>query len=296
MRQSMTGFATSSGEHAALRWTWELRGVNGKGLDLRLRLPEGHEALEPDVRARAGKRLQRGNVQIALKLQGREEDAGAQLDEAALAGVLDAMVRIQRAAEGQGLEMAPSSAAQIVALRGVMTGTRQIADAEALRVTLLKDFDTALAAFVAAREREGAALAEVIVSQLDTIAELTSQAETIAGARRDEQAERMRIALARVMENTEGVDEARIAQELALIAVKADVTEEIDRLQAHVTAARELLTEEGAVGRRLDFLMQEFNREANTLCSKSGSVPLTQVGLALKTAIDQTREQVQNVE
>jgi len=165
-----------------------------------------------------------------------------------------------------------------------------------MRTALMKTFDAALADFVAMRGTEGAALAEVLAGQLSEIETLVAEAARVVETRRDEQADRTRAALARVMENVEGADEGRIAQELALIAVKSDVTEELDRLGAHVSAARALLAEPGPVGRKLDFLMQEFNREANTLCSKSGSSALTQVGLALKTVIDQMREQVQNVE
>lgn len=296
MRQSMTGFASRSADGEGLRWTWELRGVNGKGLDLRLRLPDWIEGLEPLVRAAAGKRLARGNVQVSLRIAGAEDDAASDLDEAALGRVLDAMARIEAAAGRRGLALEPSSAAEIVALRGVMAAGRTERDIAALRKALMETFDAALADFVAMRGTEGAALAEVLASQLSEIETLVAEAARVVETRRDEQADRMRAALARVIENVDGADEGRIAQELALIAVKSDVTEELDRLGAHVTAARALLAEPGPVGRKLDFLMQEFNREANTLCSKSGSSALTQVGLALKTLIDQMREQVQNVE
>ncbi|MBN9886445.1 YicC family protein [Pelagibaca abyssi] len=296
MRQSMTGFASRSGETEGLRWAWELRGVNGKGLELRLRLPEWIEGLEPLVRKAAQARLARGNVQISLRVTGDSDEAAAELDEAALARVLDAMARIEGAAGGRGLVLSPSSAAEIVALRGVMATGQSTRDIAALRTALLAEFEVALSEFAEMRGREGAALAQVLSGQLDEIAALVAQATEIVEARRDEQADKLRAALARVMENTDGADEARVAQELALIAVKSDITEELDRLTAHIAAARALLADKGAVGRKLDFLMQEFNREANTLCSKSGSSALTQAGLALKTVIDQMREQVQNVE
>ncbi|APZ54688.1 TIGR00255 family protein [Salipiger abyssi] len=296
MRQSMTGFASRSGETEGLRWAWELRGVNGKGLELRLRLPDWIEGLEPLVRKAAQARLARGNVQISLRVTGDSDEAAAELDEAALARVLDAMARIEGAAGGRGLVLSPSSAAEIVALRGVMATGQSTRDIAALRTALLAEFETALSEFAEMRGREGAALAQLLSGQLDEIAALVAQAAEIVEARRDEQADKLRTALARVMENTDGADEARIAQELALIAVKSDITEELDRLTAHIAAARALLADTGAVGRKLDFLMQEFNREANTLCSKSGSSALTQAGLALKTVIDQMREQVQNVE
>ncbi|MBY6006363.1 YicC family protein [Salipiger bermudensis] len=296
MRQSMTGFASRSGEIDGLRWSWDVRGVNGKGLELRLRLPDWIEGLEPLVRKAAQAKLARGNVQVSLRVAGGGEDEAAELDEAALSRVLDAMVRIEEAAGRRGLPLERSSAAQIVALRGVMASGQSQRDVPALRAALMAEFEMALAEFAEMRGLEGQALLTVLSGQLDEIEALVAQAAEAVESRRGEQAEKLRAALARVMEASEGVDEARVAQELALIAVKSDITEELDRLTAHVAAARALLQDKGAVGRKLDFLMQEFNREANTLCSKSGSSALTQIGLTLKTVIDQMREQVQNVE
>ncbi|MAU45145.1 MAG: YicC family protein [Yangia sp.] len=296
MRQSMTGFASRSDEAEGLRWTWDLRGVNGKGLELRLRLPDWVEGLEPLVRAAAGKRLARGNVQVSLRISGGDDEAAAELDEAALARVLEAMGRIEAEAGRRGLVLAPATAAQIVALRGVMATGQASRDVTALRARLMESFEAALAEFTEMRGREGQALSGVLEGQLTQIEELVTRAAEAVEARREEQSEKLRAALARVLENTDGADATRVAQELALIAVKSDVTEELDRLTAHVAAARDLMRDKGAVGRKLDFLMQEFNREANTLCSKSGSSALTQIGLALKTVIDQMREQVQNVE
>ncbi len=296
MRQSMTGFASRSDEAEGLRWTWDLRGVNGKGLELRLRLPDWIEGLEPLVRAAASKRLARGNVQVSLRISGGDDEAAAELDEAALARVLEAMGRIEAEAGRRGLVLAPATAAQIVALRGVMATGQASRDVTALRARLMESFEAALAEFTEMRGREGQALSGVLEGQLAQIEDLVTRAAEAVEARREEQSEKLRAALARVMENTDGADATRVAQELALMAVKSDVTEELDRLTAHVAAARDLMRDKGAVGRKLDFLMQEFNREANTLCSKSGSSALTQIGLALKTVIDQMREQVQNVE
>lgn len=296
MRQSMTGFASRQGQGLGLTWTWEMRGVNGKGLDLRLRLPDWVEGLEPRVRAIVTKTLDRGNVQIGLKLASDGDEGRLRVDRTQLGAVLDAMLEIETAATAQGLSLAPSTSADIVALRGVLTSEAAEVDVTRIRGLLLSDFEAALAEFTAARQAEGAALATILTGQLDAVARLVDEAAAEAEARLPQIRERMRAQLARVMENTEGVDAARLAQELALIAVKADVTEEIDRLRAHVARARDLLAEDGAVGRKLDFLCQEFNREANTLCSKSGDPALTSTGLALKTVIDQMREQVQNVE
>ena len=296
MRQSMTGFASVAGQGLGLQWVWELRGVNGKGLDLRLRLPDWIEGLEPQVRGMAQKSLARGNVQISLRLGSDGGEGALRLDPAQLSAVLDAMSDIEAQAMERGLSLAPSTAAEIVGLRGILTSDAGEVDQANLKAAILADFKAALSQFTQMRAAEGAALTTILSRQLDEIADLTSRAETLAEARAAQAADRLRAQLARVTANVDGIEPARIAQELALIAVKADVTEEIDRLRAHVDAARALMVEKGSVGRKLDFLMQEFNREANTLCSKSGDAALTQVGLALKTTIDQMREQVQNVE
>jgi uncharacterized protein (TIGR00255 family) len=206
------------------------------------------------------------------------------------------MLRIEAEAMARGLSLTASSAADLITVRGVMDAPQQQSDPAEVRTALVSDFAPVLDSFIASRQSEGAALVDVLRGQVDQIAELVAQADRVAEARKDEQAARLHSAMARILDAQDSVDEQRVAQELALIAVKADVTEEIDRLRTHVDAARDLLAADGAVGRKLDFLMQEFNREANTLCSKAQSAPLTAVGLELKTVIEQMREQVQNVE
>ncbi|SIT14836.1 TIGR00255 family protein [Roseivivax lentus] len=296
MRQSMTGFAATEGAGQGFGWSWEIRSVNGKGLDLRLRLPDWIEGLDATVRKRVQAHVTRGSVSVGLKIAAEGGAGRLGLNTDALSDVLAALAKIEAEARVQGLSLAAPSPSEILALRGVMEEAQPVPDMAALRDALLADFDTALAAFVASRDAEGQALRGILDGQLARIGALTEQAAERAEARRPEQAERLRSQLARVTEHADSPDEARIAQELALIAVKADVTEEIDRLRAHVAAAESMLATGGAVGRKLDFLMQEFNREANTLCSKAQSAPLTEVGLELKTLIDQMREQVQNVE
>ncbi|MDU8912102.1 YicC/YloC family endoribonuclease [Aestuariicoccus sp. MJ-SS9] len=296
MRQSMTGYASGQGEFGLHRWSWDMRGVNGKGLELRFRVPDWIGGLEPRLKSVAQKALARGNVQLTLRVQGNDEEGALSLNEAQLAQVLSAMARIETDAMNAGLSLAPSTAAQIAGLRGVMDAGAAETDTEALTEALLADFQTLLTAFVAMRKSEGAALQALLTGQVDQIEQLVAEAAEAVEQRRDEQAEKLAAAMARVMDNAADADPQRIAQELALIAVKADVTEELDRLRAHIAAARDLLDQKGPVGRKLDFLMQEFNREANTLCSKAGSAVLTQIGLTLKTVIDQMREQVQNVE
>jgi uncharacterized protein (TIGR00255 family) len=294
---SMTGFAAAQGTTGAHSWSCELRSVNAKGLDLRLRIPEWLEGFEPYVRGELGKALARGNVSMTLRIN-RNEDAGADLtiNEAMLATVLSSMAKIEAAAKVAGVDLAPSTSAEILSQRGVLEQGNTADDPAPIVAALKGAFAAILSDFVNMRASEGAALKAVLLDQLDEIDTLQSRAAALAEARKPQMAETLRTNLARVLDNADKVDEARVAQELALLAVKADVTEEIDRLKAHVSAARDLLAKGGAVGRKLDFLMQEFNREANTLCSKAQNSDLTAIGLDLKSVIDQMREQVQNIE
>ncbi|WP_271879506.1 YicC/YloC family endoribonuclease [Phaeobacter italicus] len=294
---SMTGFAAAQGTTGAHSWSCELRSVNAKGLDLRLRIPEWLEGFEPFVRGELGKALARGNVSMTLRIN-RNEDAGADLtiNEAMLATVLSSMAKIEAAAKVAGVDLAPSTSAEILSQSGVLEQGNTADDPAPIVAALKGAFAAILSDFVNMRASEGAALKAVLLDQLDEIDTLQSRAADLAEARKPQMAETLRNNLARVLDNADKVDEARVAQELALLAVKADVTEEIDRLKAHVSAARDLLAKGGAVGRKLDFLMQEFNREANTLCSKAQNSDLTAIGLDLKSVIDQMREQVQNIE
>ncbi|WP_245818966.1 YicC/YloC family endoribonuclease [Marivita hallyeonensis] len=292
----MTGFASGQGEALGLGWSWDLRSVNARGLDIRVRVPDWIEGLDQALRALLTKRLSRGSVTVSLRLNGNGTDAVQDLNEAQLERVLSAMARIEEDAMARGLSLTASSAADLMSLRGVLDTPHQQADPAEVRAYLLQDFVPVLESFLASRQSEGAALTDVLRNQVAQVADLVTQADAMADARKAEQQDRLRAALARVLDGQDSVDEQRIAQELALIAVKADVTEELDRLRAHVDAAHALLDADGAVGRKLDFLMQEFNREANTLCSKAQSAPLTAIGLELKSVIDQMREQVQNVE
>lgn len=296
MINSMTGFASAKGACAPHSWGWELRSVNGKGLDLRLRVPDWLQGLEAALRAELAKSVTRGNVTLSLRISRSDETGDLALNRPAMQAALAALAEIEAEAQERGMTLAPSRASDLFTLRGMFDAVSGEDDNTALIARLRADFPALVAAFLDMRRNEGAALQQVLGEQLDRIAELAARAAVLAGARREAMALTLRSNLARVLDNAEGADPARVAQELALIAVKADVTEELDRLGAHVTAARDLLAKGGAVGRKLDFLMQEFNREANTLCSKSQSTELTAVGLDLKAVIDQMREQVQNVE
>ena len=299
MTVSMTGFAARKGQGVGHSWAWDIRSVNGKGLDLRLRVPDWVDGLELAVRGEVSRALQRGNVNLTLRVarDGQAEGAdGLRVNAPVLGQVLTALGQVEQAAMSAGVTLAQATAADVLAVRGVLDQAAADQDTGPLRAALLADLPALLNDFNAMRAAEGKALHGVIAAQLDLIGDLTAQAGTEAAARRDSAGATLRDALARVLANAEGVDETRLAQELALIAVKNDVTEELDRLTAHVDAARALLAEAGQVGRKFDFLTQEFMREANTLCSKAQSLGLTRIGLDLKTVIDQMREQVQNVE
>lgn len=294
MIRSMTAFATRQGHAEAASWTWDLRSVNGRGLDVKARLPDGIDGLEAHVRRATATRATRGNITVGLRLSRDAADGTLQIDPARLDLILEALDAVQERAFDKGVTLGQPTAADVLATRGVLM-LGQAEDAADLLAPLSADFDLALAAMINMREAEGTTLLAVIDAQVNEIETLSAQAIKAAKARTVAVKNQMAAALARVM-NTAGADPDRVAQELALIAVKSDITEEIDRLGAHVQAARDLLATGGPVGRKLDFLTQEFNREANTLCSKAQDVELTQIGLALKAVIDQMREQVQNVE
>lgn len=296
MLQSMTGFAGGKGEADGYTWAWELRSVNAKGLDLRFRVPDWIEGLEPQLRAASTKALSRGSVTLSLRVGRVEDAAGLSLNESTLDVVLGALEAVEQRAMDLGQTLSPSKATDILALRGVLEASNADGDTAALAKALVQAYPELLNSFLEMRKSEGAALKAVLKEQISEIETLTGQAAEIAEQRKDEAAETLRNNINRVLDNANGADEARLEQELAILAVKSDVTEELDRLKAHVEAARTLVAKGSPIGRKLDFLMQEFNREANTLCSKAQNVELTRVGLDLKAVIDQMREQVQNVE
>ncbi|WP_425046441.1 YicC/YloC family endoribonuclease [Primorskyibacter sp. S87] len=296
MIRSMTGFASAKGGQGPFTWGWELRSVNGKGQDLRLRIPDWLEGLEAYLRTELGKAATRGNITLNLRLSRGEEQADMALNPAVLAAALDAVKQVEAEAATRGVALEPTRAADLLGLRGVWETSAAETDVAPLVAQLKQEFSGLVADFVQMRADEGAALNEILRRQLVQVSELTTKAAGLAEARREAMAATLQSNLDRVLKNSDGADPDRVAQELALISVKADVTEELDRLAAHVNAARALLEKGGPIGRKFDFLMQEFNREANTLCSKSQNSDLTAVGLELKAVIDQMREQVQNVE
>ncbi|MEM8979225.1 MAG: YicC/YloC family endoribonuclease [Pseudomonadota bacterium] len=293
MTQSMTGFASHAGGAQTHTWRWDIRGVNAKGLDLRMRVPDWIEGLEADLRTLCQKHIARGSISIACKIAADDSVADTAIDPRGLANALTAIAQVTAIAEDQKLPLGATSAKDILDMQGVLVANSEAKDGIALKTPLLRSFEAALGEFVEMRRQEGTQLERIIDDQVASIEGLIGSIEDLLDKRRADMDARFAKALERLVET---VEPERVATELALIAVKADVTEEVDRLKAHIVATRDLLRAEGPKGRKLDFLSQEFNREANTLCSKSQHAELTAFGLELKTVIDQMREQIQNVE
>jgi uncharacterized protein (TIGR00255 family) len=292
---SMTGFGRANGQDGGYAWVWELRSVNGRGLDVRCRLPAGFESLEPPTRERVAARLKRGNVSLTLSVDRAAQQGAVRIN----AEVLEQILAIVPEIEGRLPRVAAPSADRLLALRGVIELVDELPSGNgmaALEAALLVGLDQALHGLASMRRQEGARLLPVLLEHLDRIAALCASAEALAATQPATILERLRQQIAALGDAVPAVSEDRLAQELALLAVKADAREEIDRLKAHRHAMAGLLGSDGAVGRRLDFLCQELNREANTLCSKATDVELTAVGIELKASIEQLREQVQNIE
>jgi uncharacterized protein (TIGR00255 family) len=291
---SMTGFARGHGVSGSYAWAWEVKSVNGKGLDLRLRFPPGWDAIEVAVRAQAAERLARGSIQANLTV----ERSGAVPVVRINAAVLDAVLTTLKQLAPR-IEASPPSLDGLLALKGVM----EVGDAEereeerrSAEAAVTAGFAEVLGALAEMRQREGAALGRVLAARLGEISALALRAEATPGRRPEAIRTRLAEQVATLLAQSERFDLDRLHQEAILIATKADVREELDRLAAHVAQAQLLIGQGGPIGRRLDFLAQELNREANTLCAKANDVELTNIGLELKAAVEQFREQVQNVE
>jgi uncharacterized protein (TIGR00255 family) len=292
--QSMTGFARHTASHVDIRVTWEVKSVNGKGLDARLRLPPGFESVEPGARALFTARFKRGNLQATLTIEQDAASLRPVVNEALLSEIVAIVERLRTT-----YDLARPTPEGLLQLRGVLElpqGPRAPEDAGATEEAILATLDATLAALESARVAEGDALAAILSRHVDQIAALTQAARNDPA--RSVEAIRARLAsqVALLMDAGAGLDEARLHAEAAFLAARADIQEELDRLDAHVAQARTLLRQGDAVGRRLDFLSQEFNREANTLCSKSNAASISAIGLELKAVVDQFREQVQNLE
>ena len=289
---SMTGFARAEGDRLGIAWAWELKSVNGKSLDLRLKLAPGFDTLEPQLRAALAGRFRRGNFSASLMVT-RTAPAAVRVNRETLAQLVSLMNELA----GE-IEAAPPRIDGLLALRGVVEMVEDEPEAvlEERRYAVLDSWGFALDRLAEARAEEGARLGVVLQSQLSELDGLVEAASECAAAQPAAIRQRLLTALAGLSDLVPGMPDERVAQEMALLIARADIREELDRLRAHIEQAADLLKQDEAVGRRLDFLCQELNREANTLCSKSADIELTRVGLSLKAAIEQFREQVQNIE
>jgi uncharacterized protein (TIGR00255 family) len=290
---SMTGFSQGAGFSAPFHWRWELKTVNSKGLDLRLRLPPGFDALDIPSRAAISKALSRGACHANLSVTRESPTVTAKINSELLAHLMETLASLPRPDH-----IGPVTLDGLLGLRGVVETGESEEDETALAAAqqrILSGLDVALAQLLHIRRDEGEALAIVLRQRIDRIEALTRAADASPARQPEAVKEKLRLAVAQVFELGR-FDETRLYQEAVLLAAKADIREELDRLYSHVGAARKLLAEGGAVGRRLDFLAQEFGRETNTLCAKSNDASLTALGLELKVEVEQLREQAQNIE
>ena len=292
--QSMTGFAHLEGTQGTLQWTWELRSVNGRNLDIRIRLPAGYERIEPEVRKAIAGRFTRGNVQTTLSVSRNDKRVEATVNQDVLDAVVGAVSQLR-----DRMECDPPRVDGLLNIRGVLEFSEPGVDEGTSRqehAAIMGGIVDAVTALEEMRTAEGEKIGTVVAGQIDGIQTLASKAEADPSTSPDAIASRLSAQVQALLGSAAELDEDRLHTEAAILASKADIREEIDRLIAHVEACKDLLSRGGAVGRRLDFLAQEFNREANTICSKSNATSLTAIGLDLKVLIDQFREQIQNLE
>jgi uncharacterized protein (TIGR00255 family) len=290
--ESMTGFARTAGTAGIHAWAWEIRSVNGRGLDVRVRVPPGFEILAEAARKRLTGAFARGTLHVNLSVSSDAGPPRPRINEAALAALLEALARLPASAA-----LRPPSYDGLLGIRGVVEFTDEGEDAlSAIEAPALAGLEAVVLALKEARASEGRALESVVTGHLDSIARLTGEAERHPARGTEAIRERIAAQVGALLEASQALDPQRLHQEAALIAVRADIREEIDRLHAHVAALRILLGQGGPIGRKLDFLSQEFGREASTLCAKAGDAGLSRIGLELRTVVDQMREQVQNVE
>ena len=291
---SMTGFARAEGAGSGYSWSWEIRSVNARNLDVRLRLPSGLDRLEARARAAVTARFRRGNLSASLTLNRTAGAGGLTINR----DVLDQVLALAEELKYK-LDASPPRLDRLLSVRGVLEQVEEEETPEVrdqLDAAMIGTFAQGLDDLARVRDEEGGRLATVVEGHLDEIARLVGAAAALAETQPEALNRRLRARVDELVASEPKLSEERLAQEVALLVAKADVREELDRLDAHLAAARELVTATDAVGRRLDFLCQEFNREANTLCSKAAGIELTRTGLDLKAAIEQLREQVQNIE
>ncbi len=291
---SMTGFARSHGVAGAYAWSWEIKSVNAKGLDVRIRSPQGWDAVEVPVRARATEKLSRGTVYANLTVERKGVQATVKINEPVLTAVLSTLKTLS----GK-VDAAPPSLDGILSLKGVIEVTEEDEreeDHRAAEAAIVAGFEQALAALITMRRGEGATLGRLLSGRLDEIATLSARAEAAPGRKAEAIKARLAEQVTILLSASERFDSDRLHQEAILLAAKADIREELDRLASHVSQAKKLLADGGAIGRKLDFLAQELHRESNTLTAKANDVDLTNIGLELKSVVEQFREQVQNLE
>lgn len=291
---SMTGFARSHGSSGPYAFEWELKSVNAKGLDVRLRLPPGWDEIEQAARKRATDALSRGTVYANLSVRRANAQATVKVNE----DVLSAVVKVATELSGR-IDAAAPRIDGLLAIKGVIEVAEPDRDEEedaAARIAIEASFAEALKSLVEMRKREGAILGAILVQRLDEIEALAKKAEDAPGRKPEAIRARLAEQIAALLDASDRFDPDRLSQEAIMIATRADIREELDRIGSHIAQAREMLKTGGAVGRRLDFLSQEFNREVNTCCSKSNDLELTNTGLAMKNVVEQFREQVQNLE
>ncbi|MCZ8041306.1 MAG: YicC family protein [Beijerinckiaceae bacterium] len=290
--ESMTGFARAAGTVGIHAFAWEIRSVNGRGLDIRVRVPPGLEVLAEAARKRLTGAFSRGTLHVNLQVTSDAGPPRPRINEAALAALLQAVERLPASAI-----VTPPSYDGLLSIRGVVELADEGEDTlTVVEKPVLAGLEEVVSGLKEARASEGRALEAVLRGHLDTIARLTKEAEAHPARGVDAIRERIAAQVGLLLEASQALDPQRLHQEAALLAVKADIREEIDRLHAHVAALRLLLDQGGPIGRKLDFLSQEFGREASTLCAKAGDAGLSRIGLELRTVVDQMREQVQNVE
>ena len=293
----MTGFSSTDWITDDINFSLELKSVNGRGLDLRTRLPTGFEDLEKKVKSILGASIKRGNISLNLRMDLKESSKDFQINTNFLNSVLEADEIVQTEAKRKGISLAPSKATDYLQIKGVF-GPENFEECnfEKLKeITFLK-FQHVLKDFLASRLAEGVELKNILLKNIEDISVLLKKTDNILAKRKKKYTAKLKENLIMITESVNQFDEGRIEQELALLAVKADVSEEIDRLHSHVINGTKIINSNGTKGRRLEFLLQELNREANTLCSKSNDIALTEIGLELKLIVDRLREQVQNVE
>ncbi|MCP4330059.1 MAG: YicC family protein [Alphaproteobacteria bacterium] len=290
----MTGYARVDGHLADTRWTWEIKTVNGKGLDIRCRMPAGAERMDAEVRRRGAAVLRRGNVSISLLVTKNQSAQRPVVNHA----LLDQILSLQAELKDLVSDRKPTIE-NLLQVRGLIELSDAEEDEQATQTrdtAMMASLDEALAVAVAVRDAEGERLQQVLIGQLGRVGELVAAASTTAAVQPEALRARLASQVQQLLESVPALPEEKLLQEAAVLAAKADIREELDRLNAHIMAANDLIAKDEPVGRRLEFLCQEFNREANTLCAKSSDIDLTTIGLDLKAVIDQMREQVQNVE